>query len=41
MKKPPRYLYKYMKKRFDRVGDILVNHQLYFTSPARLTDPFD
>jgi hypothetical protein len=41
MKKPPRYLYKYMNKSLDRIGDVLVNRRLYFADPARFNDPFD
>lgn len=41
MNKPPRYLYKYMSKRLDRIGDVLVNHRLHFADPDRLNDPFD
>ncbi|HAD04965.1 MAG TPA: hypothetical protein DCF93_10220 [Desulfuromonas sp.] len=41
MKKPPRYLYKYMNKRLDRIGDVLVNRRLHFADPVRFNDPFD
>ena len=41
MKNPPRYLYKYMSKRLDRVGDVIVNRRLHFSDPLRFNDPFD
>lgn len=41
MNNPPRYLHKYMSKRLDRIGDVLVNRHLYFAAPPQLNDPFD
>lgn len=41
MTEPPTYLYKYMSKRLDRIGDVLVNRRLHFASPIRFNDPFD
>lgn len=41
MKKPPRFLYKYMGSRLDRIEDILVNRRLHFANPSIFNDPFD
>jgi hypothetical protein len=41
MKKIPPKLYKYLPKRLDRIGDILVHNRVFFSSPAKFNDPFD
>ena len=41
MKSLPRFLYKYIGKRLDRIGDILVNRRLHFSDPINFNDPFD
>jgi hypothetical protein len=41
MTTPPKFLYKYMGKRLDRIGDILVNRRLHFSDPLSFNDPFD
>lgn len=37
----PRYVYKYLPDRLDRIGDIVVNRRVFFSSPAEFNDPFD
>jgi hypothetical protein len=37
----PRYIYKYMPDRLDRIGDIVVNRKIFFSSPLKFNDPFD
>jgi len=41
MKKTPLKLYKYLSKRLDRIGDILVHNRVSFSSPAKFNEPFD
>jgi hypothetical protein len=37
----PRYIYKYMPDRLDRIGNIVVNRRIFFSSPLKFNDPFD
>lgn len=39
--KKPLKLYKYLSKRLDHIGDILVHNRVFFSSPAKFNDPFD
>ena len=41
MKKKPPKLYKYLPKRLDHIGDILVHNRVFFSSPVKFNDPFD
>jgi hypothetical protein len=41
MKRIPLKLYKYLPKRLDRIGDILIHNHVFFSSPAKFNDPFD
>ncbi len=37
----PRYIYKYVPDRLDRIGNIIVNRKIFFSSPLNFNDPFD
>jgi len=37
----PKYLYKYLGTRIDRIKCIFIERQLYFSSPVEFNDPFD
>ncbi len=38
---PPGHVYKYLPDRLDRIGEIVANKRLFFSSPLRFNDPFD
>lgn len=37
----PQYLYKYMPDCFERIGEIVANRRIFFSSPSKFNDPFD
>lgn len=41
MEPTPKFLYRYLGKRLDRIGDVLVHQRLYFSNPLTFGDPFD
>ena len=38
---PPQFLYKYAPDNLEWIGDVLLNKQVYFSSPLRFNDPLD